>query len=105
MTIEHWQDGKLIRTEGEFDREARIKHLLKGVYQFAFEHLSKTDYLVIRQVETGIPVPEHIASDRAETRYLVNRLEAEIYSFSDEKLHFLHPSMIEVWESLLDSEE
>lgn len=43
------------KTQAELDRENE-------------EYLSSTDYLVIKQVETGEPVPEHITEKRADAR-------------------------------------
>ena len=39
----------------------------------ALSYLASTDWYVTRQIETGIPVPEDIASKRAEMRAMVIR--------------------------------
>ena len=46
--------------------------------------LFATDYVVIRNQETGQPIPEDVLHERAQARLQINKLEEQIRALEDE---------------------
>ena len=46
--------------------------------------LLATDYVVIRNQETGQPIPEDVLHERAQARLQINKLEEQIRALEDE---------------------
>lgn len=47
-------------------------------------HLFATDYVVIRNQETGQPIPEDVLQERAQARLQISELELQIQVLEDE---------------------
>ena len=60
---------KLSQKQAKQDAIAQIEEAKK--------YLSETDYMVIRDMEGGEPMPQEVKTQRAAKRALINSLEAE----------------------------
>lgn len=61
----------IIKTAADLDAE-RAAQAREVARVEALAYLARTDWLVVRQAETGAPVPEAIMQARAEARRMLN---------------------------------
>ena len=62
-----------IRTSADLQAEAEARERARAA-EAARRYLAETDWMVIRAAETGKPVPEDVATARAEARLVVREV-------------------------------
>ena len=80
-----WNGYKWIEGATTQDREEYISSKIASLKSDQFVELQPTDWYIIRKIDTGEPVPEHIRNEREAIRAKYNSLIEKLHNESKEQ--------------------